>query len=352
MTFLRGRTIMDDRILQNFLAGCRDGVFTHIKSYLHKAAAGLPSSMKTCVLDYPYRRGKALRPALLVIFCGACGGRPTAALRLGAAYQLLEDWGIGRDDLLDGALMRRGKPALQQLYGAARAINSLDMLHVFVFDMLYSYCGLSPALYGKAHTLFTRASVVTLGGQHLDIEARDIPLADFTPRMYYRIAARKTAFYTVTAPCLLGLAAAGRGPAERDIAAFGEALGTAFQIIDDVLDVENDGAGGFGKAPGNDIMEAKRTLVAAEAWRRLPPSRRKKMAVFYALPAGARTAAAAAALRRDILASGAPEACRRRALRLSAKAELILRDKLLPHMRPRYAGMLAAFVRRLSSRSV
>lgn len=343
---------MDERILQDFLAGCRDGVFTHIKSYLNGAAADLPASMKTCVLDYPYRRGKALRPALLVLFCGACGGRPAAALRLAAAYQLLEDWGIGRDDLLDGALMRRGKPALQQLYGAARAVNALDMLHVFVFDMLYSYCGLTPALYSRAHALFTRASVVTLGGQHLDIEARDIPLENFTPRMYRRIAARKTAFYTVTAPCLLGLAAAGRGPAKADIAAFGEALGTAFQILDDVLDVENDGKGGFGKVPGNDIMEAKRTLVAAEAWRRLPPAGRKKMAAFYALPAGERTAAAAAVLRRKILGSGAPGACRRKALQLSAKAELILRDKLLPHMRRPYGVLLAAFVRGLSSRSV
>lgn len=343
---------MDERILQDFLAGCRDGVFAHIKSYLEKAAADLPASMKTCVLDYPYRRGKALRPALLVLFCGACGGRRAAALRLGAAYQLLEDWGIGRDDLLDGALMRRGKPALQELYGAARAVNALDMLHVFVFDMLYSYCGLSPALYGRAHALFARASVITLGGQHLDIEARDIPLEDFTPRMYRGIAARKTAFYTVTAPCLLGLAVAGRGPAANDVAAFGEALGTAFQILDDVLDVENDGKGGFGKIPGNDIMEAKRTLVAAEAWRRLPPAGRKKMAAFYALPAGARTAAGAAALRREILGSGAPEACRREALELSAKAELILRDRLLPHMRRRYGTMLAAFVRSLSSRSV
>lgn len=343
---------MEESRLDEFLSGARDSAFRHIKAYLSRAAADLPPSMKACVLDYPYRRGKALRPALLQLFCGACGGRPGKAARLAAAYQLLEDWGLGRDDLLDGALMRRGRPALQRLYGSARALNALDMLHVFVFDMLRSYCRLTPALYSEAHALFVKASVVTLGGQHLDIEARDVPLKEFTPRRYLRIAGRKTAFYTVTAPCLLGMAAAGRGPSVPDIEAFGAALGSSFQILDDVLDVENDGRGGFGKSPGNDIMEGKRTLVAAQAFRLLPPARRKALSGFYSRPAGSRTAAEAAVLRRDILACGAAGAARAEALRLAGRASDILQARLLPRLRRPYSGLLLSFVEALSRRTV
>lgn len=338
------------RGLDKFISDCRETVFLHIKNYLGRASDGLPPRMKRCVFDYPYRRGKALRPAMLALFCGACGGRPAGAMRLAAAYQLLEDWGLGRDDLLDGAVLRRGKPALQRLYGAAVTVNALDMLHVFVFDMLASYCSLTPRLYSEARDLFTRASVVTLGGQHLDIEARSIPLSRFTPRAYYRIAARKTAFYTVTAPCLLGLAAAGKGPEEKDILAYGEALGTAFQIIDDVLDAENDGSGSFGKMPGNDIMEGKRTLVAVEAWRRMTGRARRRLSDFYSMPAGSRDPRAADSLRRGMLASGAADACRARAEELTTRAQSILERRLLPRMSGPHARMLREFSRLLEQR--
>lgn len=336
--------------LDGYLSRCRDSVFPHIRAYLEKRTAQLPRSMKTCVADYPYRRGKALRPALIMLFNDAYGGASAAAGRVAATYQLLEDWGLGRDDILDNALLRRGKPALHRLYGIPRAVNALDMLHDCVCDMLYSYCGLSPRRYKTVQAIFSEATSVTLGGQHLDIEARDLPLEQFTDRAYLRIAERKTAFYTVTAPCLLGAELAGAGSDTGAIREFGRALGTAYQIIDDVLDAENDGKGRFGKAPGNDILEGKRTLLAAAAFRRMAGAEKRRLAAFYALPPEKRSPERAAELRREMLASGAPAGCRAKAGKLTAAALRIFEARIYPSMKGPCRDMIRELTLKLADR--
>ena len=338
--------------LGGYLSGCRDAAFCHIRRYLGRRTAALPPAMRRCVLDYPYRRGKALRPALLMLFSDAFGGPRARALKVAATYQLLEDWGLGRDDLLDGGLMRRGRPSLHVLYGVPAAVNALDMLHDCVADMLYSYCALPAGEYRAAQRLFAEATEVTLGGQHLDIAARAIPLGKFTPAAYLNIARRKTAFYTCVAPCLLGAALAGRRDAFAAIRRFALPLGAAFQIIDDVLDAENDGGGGFGKAPGNDIREGKRTLLAALAWRRLPRAEARELAAFYSSPAAARTPGRVRRVRRLLLDSGAAAQCRAKAAALTRAALAAFDKDLRPRMRAPYAGLTADLMRLLLRRTL
>lgn len=337
--------------IEAYLADCRDGVFAHIRRYLRARTAALPPAMRRCVAEYPYRRGKALRPALVLLFSDAFGGARARALKVAAAYQLLEDWGLGRDDLMDGALLRRGKPALHVLYGVPKAVNALDMLHDCVGDMLWSYCSLPAAAYGGVRRIFSEATEVTLGGQHLDLEARDVPLARFTPAAYLRIARRKTAFYTAVAPCLLGAELAGRRGAFAAIRRFAEPLGTAFQIIDDVLDAENDGTGRLGKAPGNDIREGKRTLLAALAYRRLPRPAAAELARFYSSPQEARTPARVKRVRVLLLGSGAPEACREKARALTGSALAVFNKELSPSMKAPCGELVNDFMRLLQQRS-
>lgn len=337
--------------LEGYLSRCRDSVFLHIRAYLEKRTASLPRSMKKCVVDYPYRRGKALRPALTMLFSEAYGGGGPEAIRVAATYQLLEDWGIGRDDILDGGLLRRGKPALHLLYGLPRAVNALDMLHDCVCDMLYSYCGLSPRRYRAVQALFAEATSVTLGGQHLDIGAREIPLEKFISRAYLRIAERKTAFYTVVAPCLLGAELAGARGEAGAIREFGRSLGTAFQIVDDVLDVENDGSGRFGKAPGNDIREGKRTLLAAVAFRRLRGLKKRRLAALYSMLPEKKARERVAEARCDILASGAPAECRERSGKLTAAALRIFDKQIYPSMKGPCRDMLRELALKLRDRN-
>lgn len=323
---------------------CRDFIFAHILAYLRSRTAALPPGLRRCVEDYPRRRGKAFRPVLATLVCEAYGGSRAAALKVAAAYQLLEDWGLGRDDILDGAVLRRGRPSLPRLYGLPRAVNALDLLHVYVVDMLYSYCGLSPRRYADVHALFVDATAVTLTGQYLDVEARDAPLESFTEKDYFKIAETKTAFYTGVVPCLLGSALAGAKAPSADLRRFGLKLGTAFQIMDDVLDMENDGTGRFGKIPGNDLSEGKRTLVALRALRRLGPRGRSRLSEFYALPPARRTPDRTAGIRRLILESGAAAECRAEVRALTRDALAVLEEDLMPGMRRPYGGWMREFV--------
>jgi len=333
-------------------ADCRRSVFRHIRAYLEKKTADLPFEMKKCVVDYPYRRGKAVRPTMTMLFSDAFGADHESALKVAAAFQLLEDWGLGRDDLLDGGVLRRGRPSLHLLYGVPKAINALDMLHAYVWDMLYSYCALPPRKYRLVHDIFTETTTVTLSGQHLDVEARAIPLEKFTEEAYRNIVKKKTAFYTGAVPGLLGAALAGRKSCLGGIRRFGAMLGESFQIMDDVLDVENDGTGRFGKIPGNDIVEGKRTMVVLEALRVLRPRERRELANFYALAPEEKRPKQVAVMRLRILRSGAPSLCRQKARKISAAALRVFEKDLAQKMKPPYGDLIREFVLRLASREM
>lgn len=340
---------MTEKQVQAYVAECRDRVFSHIKIFLKSKCAGLPPEMARIIADYPYRRGKALRPAMLMMFCDAYGGDRGPALRVAANYQLSEDWGLGRDDLIDGSELRRGKPTLHRLYGLPKTVVALDMLHTFVFDMLHSYCRLG-SKYAEIHDIFSEASAVTFGGQHLDLCSREVPLAEFTPAAFRRIAERKTAYYTAAVPCLLGAAMAGRRDVYPAIKRFAEPLGVAFQIIDDVLDVQNEGGGKFGKEPGNDIRERKRTLLASLAYRALPRAKARRLAAFYS---SSRPAARAevAEIRGWLFESGAVAGCRAEAARLTRRALALFDRDLYPGMRAPYRELPRAFMRLLLERT-
>lgn len=338
----------EERVLA-YVADCRDRVFAHIKTFLEAKCAGLPPEMRRIIMDYPRRRGKALRPAMLMMFCDAYGGDRAQALRVAANYQLSEDWGLGRDDLIDGGLLRRGRPTLHRLYGLPKTVVALDMLHTFVFDMLHSYCRLGEK-YAEIHDIFSEASAVTFGGQHLDLCSREVPLEKFTPAAFRRIAERKTAYYTAAVPCLLGAALAGRRAVFPEIKRFAAPLGVAFQIIDDVLDVQNEGGGKFGKEPGNDIRERKRTLLASLAYRSLPPARARRLAAFYASSAPA-SDEEVAEIRRWVFESGAVDRCRAEAARLTREALARFDSGLYPGMRAPYRDLPRAFMRLLLQRT-
>lgn len=338
------------RNLECCAAEYRDRVFFHIKKYLAARTARLPKPFAAQVSDYPDRRGKALRPVLLMLYSRASGASGRSAEKTAAAYQLLEDWGLGRDDLLDNSPLRRGEPSLHVRYGLAPALNALDLLHVYVFDMLYSYCGLGPALYARIHRLFREASEVTLTGQYMDLLSRRTPPADFTARDYFRIVTAKTAYYTCVYPCLIGAAIAGHGGGENRIKEFGLKLGAAFQLRDDILDIENSGRGAFGKVPGNDIYEGKRTLVLYELLRRANPARARRITAVYAKPQGTRTREDADMVRELMLRTGALDAARAEFRVLAGAARRIFEARLAPRLKQPYAGLLGEFIAALENR--
>lgn len=204
--------------------------------------------------DYPRRGGKGIRSELLLLSAQAHGASKEneTVLWLAAAIELFQNWVLIHDDIEDASEERRGQPALHRLHGVPLAINAGDGLHVYMWEAVYR-SGLAAA-FGEFLPMVHR----TAEGQHLDLSWVERNEWNLNEQDYLRMVELKTAYYTVIYPLRLGALAAGYEPHSHFKAA-GLALGAAFQIRDDVLNLI---AGDeYGKEIGGDLLEGKRTLI-------------------------------------------------------------------------------------------
>lgn len=223
--------------------------------------------------DYPQRGGKGIRSELLLGTARAYGVQPESpewqrALWLAAALELFQNWVLIHDDIEDDSEERRGRPALHRLHGVPLAINAGDALHVYMW-MAVRRSGVDRAL-----DEFMQMVLKTAEGQHLDLAWVESREWNLTEADYLRMVRLKTAYYTVIYPLRLGALAAEREPAPQFEAA-GLALGTAFQIRDDVLNLIGDPAK-YGKEIGGDLLEGKRTLIVLHWLAQTTPEQRKE----------------------------------------------------------------------------
>jgi farnesyl diphosphate synthase len=208
--------------------------------------------------------GKRLRPFLVMATGELCGARPGACRRVGAAIELVHCYSLIHDDLpaMDAAELRRGRPACHRRFDEATAILAGDALQALAF------AALAQDDYGVDDS--RRATLVAglaaaaghagmCGGQMIDLasERRPQPLA--TIERLQRLKTGALLAFAVDAGWILG----GAGPAERRaLAGYARDLGLAFQIRDDLLDVEGETAA-IGKDRGLDAAAGKATFVAA-----------------------------------------------------------------------------------------
>jgi farnesyl diphosphate synthase len=207
--------------------------------------------------------GKRLRP-FLVLECAALFGAPVSgALRVAAAIEALHTYSLVHDDLpaMDDDDLRRGKPTAHRQFDEATAILAGDGLLTLAFELLAD-----PATHPSGEV---RAELVAslaraagsdgmIGGQMIDMEA---PTRRLTPDQIIELQSKKTgALFEFS--CLAGAILGQARPAERAaLAAFAADFGLAFQISDDLLDVEGD-AEVAGKQTGKDAAQGKATLVS------------------------------------------------------------------------------------------
>jgi len=204
--------------------------------------------------------GKRIRPALCLIACEALGGEAERALPFAVGVELLHNMLLVHDDIEDGDTVRRNKPTVWKAYGVANAINVGDYLLARAFAAVLR-SPVEEALRGRLLEVFTATYERTVEGQALDINARS--QEDFTVEDYLRMAMLKTGHYLVLG--MIGGAMIARAPEETlaCLRAFGESLGPAFQIRDDLIDLT---AGkGRGGVKGSDIREGKASILYAHA---------------------------------------------------------------------------------------
>jgi len=212
--------------------------------------------------EYPERKGKYLRPTLVLLTAAAMGFPEEKAIRTAAAMQISEDWILNHDDIEDDSLERRGKPALHRLYGKELAINAGDALHILMWKILWDnrqVVGEEKA--GEIAEEFFRMLNRTTLGQTIEIYWTKKNKVNLTDEDILFILESKTAYYTIAGPMRLGAILAGASGEQLEaIYEFGKPLGYCFQIRDDILDLTSDFAG-LKKQTGNDIYEGKRTVM-------------------------------------------------------------------------------------------
>ena len=204
--------------------------------------------------------GKRLRPILTLEFCRALGGSDEGALAAGCGLEMLHTYSLIHDDLpaMDNDALRRGKPTNHVVYGEWLALLAGDALQAEAFAAVLRAPVSHRARAEAARILAEAAGVDGIcGGQFLDMdgEGRRLTEAEITA-----LCAGKTASL-ISAACMIGCVCAERYDLTEPAAAYGNALGIAFQLRDDMLDEESSAAV-LGKPVGSDRRNGKSTMLS------------------------------------------------------------------------------------------
>jgi farnesyl diphosphate synthase len=228
------------------------------------APAGLGLAMRYGVLD----GGKRLRPLLVLAAAQAVHGLREAALRAACAVELIHAYSLVHDDMpcMDNDVLRRGKPTVHVQFGEAQAMLAGDAMQALAFEVLTpsadetpGAAAVPPALQARLCALLARAAghAGMAGGQAIDLASIGKPLGEQVLRDMHH---RKTGAL-LQASVLMGAACGSTTrPAWAALAAYGDALGLAFQVVDDILDVTQ-ASETLGKTAGKDLDNNKPTYV-------------------------------------------------------------------------------------------
>ena len=221
------------------------------------APAGLGLAMRYGVLD----GGKRLRPLLVLASCQAVAGERTAALRAAVAVELIHAYSLVHDDMpcMDNDVLRRGKPTVHVQFGQAQAMLAGDAMQALAFEVLTPDEGVSAELQARLTALLARSAghAGMAGGQAIDLASIGHVLDEAVLRDMHR---RKTGAL-LQASVMMGAACGHTTQATlAALSDYGAAIGLAFQVIDDILDVTQSAAT-LGKTAGKDLHHNKPTYV-------------------------------------------------------------------------------------------
>ncbi|MDP3701103.1 MAG: polyprenyl synthetase family protein [Hylemonella sp.] len=223
------------------------------------APADLGEAMRYSVLD----GGKRLRPLLVLAASEAVGGNAQAALRAACAAELIHAYSLVHDDMpcMDNDVLRRGKPTVHVKFGEAGALLAGDALQALAFELLTPESDQVPeAMQARLCRLLAHAagSAGMAGGQAIDLASVGVKLNEDQLRQMHRLKTGALLQGSVLMGAACGeVSTAGRAA----LADFGAAIGLAFQVVDDILDVTADSAT-LGKTAGKDADQDKPTYVS------------------------------------------------------------------------------------------
>ena len=210
--------------------------------------------------------GKRLRPMLVLLFSRALGFEQPARFELAATVEFIHTATLLHDDVVDESSLRRGRQTANALFGNAASVLVGDFLYSRAFQMMVSVDSMRVLeVLADATNVIAEGEVLQL----LNMHDPDISVED-----YLRVIRYKTAKLFEASARIGAVLAGSDSPLEEACAAYGQALGTAFQIVDDLLDYEGTTAA-LGKNVGDDLREGKPTLPLLAAMSRGTPEERE-----------------------------------------------------------------------------
>ena len=255
------------------------------------------SSLADRVREYPLRRGKSLRGALCLALGSAMGAAPDELLPTAAMLELHHNAQLILDDIADESEQRRGRPTLHRMHGSALAHNAaIELMRIAnTAPMLDNERLLGRQMTGLLGQVLAARSQQCLEGQDDELRWRVDPVWPLQDEDYLRIVSGKTSTFATVLPIELALLIASGGePLPAAAVRFAELVGAAFQIQDDVLNLE--GGTEYGKELLGDLLEGKPTLMLGHAQRHCSLGERQVLQEWMQLDRNSRSPEAARAI--------------------------------------------------------
>jgi geranylgeranyl diphosphate synthase type I len=317
-------------------------------SYVYDAAS-VQRALADPIWDLLDRGGKRWRAVVCLLLIEGFGEDPHEYLPYACIPEILHNGTIIVDDVEDGATMRRGETALHREHGVDVALNAGNAMYFLPLKVITrNPAGLDPATRLRAYEMMMHELNRTHLGQGMDICWHNAKAIDVSEWAYLEMCACKTGCLGRIVARLAAIVT-GSEDQEAAVADYAERMSIAFQIADDILDVEHaeEHGGSFGKGMGNDVREGKKTLMVIHAAEHAPAADVARLEeVLWADENTDEEVLEAIGLLRD---AGSVTYARETALELAAAA----RDHLdATDLRPEQADQLAEFTRFVVDRNV
>lgn len=241
---LKKRATIFNRELENFLKN------------------GQPKPLYDAARYLPLAGGKRLRPCISMLSCEAVHGEIKKVIPLAIALELIHNFTLVHDDIMDKSHLRRNLPAVHIEFGEPTAIMAGDLLFAKAFEIMHSI-PMDTSIFKKLDYGLIKCVEEICEGQQLDMEFEK--RENVSEEEYLQMILKKTAFLFMFAAEGGAIAGGGNIDEIKSLKEYGKSLGLGFQIWDDYLDLSSDKKT-LGKDIGNDIRNDKKTLIAVHSF--------------------------------------------------------------------------------------
>lgn len=246
-----------------------------VENEIEKMLRDEPEEIYGMFIPFIKKGGKRIRPALAILCFRAVGGKGDEVILPSALIEMFHNFTLVHDDIEDNSQFRRGEPTLHREYGIPIALNSGDALYTLIWEKLASL-DVDSEKFRTLEKMFSSDFKKVVEGQGIELDWEHNGKFDITEEKYFDMIGKKTS-------ALMGLSCetgAFLGGADKKtskaLRKFGEEIGTAFQIQDDVLNVTGD-FDRYQKEIGGDITEGKRTLMVVHCLKHAESSEKEKL---------------------------------------------------------------------------